>query len=293
MRASFRARIILGTATAVVLLGVIGGLIHRTTTRLIEDNRWVAHTYNSLMAAERVRSAINEAEMAQRGYLITRQEEFLKASHEAMDQVDRRLRHLLLLTADNDAQQRRLASLRSKIDAKSVLMNRAIALRTRGGSRTASREAVGGEGRLLMDEIRRLLEDIDGEERRILDRRAGESRASTRYALWAFATLFLMILALFGSIFLLVRRDMTRRSSEEVAIREVRERFELAVRGSRDGIWDWNLLTNVVYFSPRWKRMLGYEDDELRGDFEEWLSRLHPDDRDPVLATIADYHAGN
>src|SRR3954452_14588220 len=110
------------------------------------------------MAVERVRSAIGEAETAQRGYIITRQEVFLEASHEAMNQVDRRLRHLLLLTADNPVQQRRLASLRAKIDVTSVLMNKAIALRTRGGSRTELREMGGGEGRGTMDEIRRLLE---------------------------------------------------------------------------------------------------------------------------------------
>ncbi|HEX5329766.1 PAS domain-containing sensor histidine kinase [Sulfuricurvum sp.] len=57
-----------------------------------------------------------------------------------------------------------------------------------------------------------------------------------------------------------------------------RERFDLAISGSRDGLWDWNLITNEIYFSPRWKTMLGYRDEELPNRLETWSSLVHPDD---------------
>jgi PAS domain S-box-containing protein len=63
-----------------------------------------------------------------------------------------------------------------------------------------------------------------------------------------------------------------------------RERFELAVRGSQDGLWDWDLRTGDVYYSPRWKSILGYEDHEIANRIEEWEQRLHPDEREAVLA---------
>jgi PAS domain S-box-containing protein len=62
------------------------------------------------------------------------------------------------------------------------------------------------------------------------------------------------------------------------------ERLQLAMQGANDGLWDWNLVTNEVYFSPRYKEMLGYADHELPNQLSVWLDRLHPDDRQAALA---------
>jgi PAS domain S-box-containing protein len=81
-----------------------------------------------------------------------------------------------------------------------------------------------------------------------------------------------------------VFRDITERKRAEEEILHSRERFELAVRGSQDGLWDWDLRTGDVYYSPRWKSILGYEDHEIAHRIEEWEQRLHPDERERVLA---------
>jgi PAS domain S-box-containing protein len=79
--------------------------------------------------------------------------------------------------------------------------------------------------------------------------------------------------------------------AEEESLRS-RERFELAVRGAGDGVWDWDLTTNEVYFSPRWKEMIGYEDWEIGNTFNEWAARLHPDDADRAIAHVNAYLEG-
>jgi len=66
----------------------------------------------------------------------------------------------------------------------------------------------------------------------------------------------------------------------------LQKRFELAINSTRDGLWDWNLTTNEVYFSPQWKKMLGYEDNELENIFPTWKDRVHDEDRAQTLFDI-------
>jgi PAS domain S-box-containing protein len=83
-------------------------------------------------------------------------------------------------------------------------------------------------------------------------------------------------------------RDISARLEVAEALRESEERFELAVRGTDAGIWDWDLKSNEVFFSPRWKGMLGYAPEEMGNDIAEWETRLHPEDRDRALASLRD-----
>ena len=75
----------------------------------------------------------------------------------------------------------------------------------------------------------------------------------------------------------------------ESALRESEERYALAARGSNDGLWDWSLKTKEIYFSPRWKSMLGYFVEEIGNGLEEWFQRLHPQDI-KQLKTALDAH---
>lgn len=70
------------------------------------------------------------------------------------------------------------------------------------------------------------------------------------------------------------------------------ERLSLVMRATNDGIWDWDLETNEVYYSPRWKSMLGYDADELPNRFETWRKRVHPEDIEISLRAIQAYLSG-
>ncbi len=83
--------------------------------------------------------------------------------------------------------------------------------------------------------------------------------------------------------------DITKSKQTEEELRLNREKFELAVRGSQDGIWDWNLRDNSLYISPRWKQQLGYQDDELANEFKSFEQLLHPDHKPDVMNYIDSY----
>ena len=85
------------------------------------------------------------------------------------------------------------------------------------------------------------------------------------------------------------RKEIAERVRAEAALRESDERYSLAVKGTNDGIWDWKLATHQVHYSPRWKSMLGYQDEEIGSSPKEWLDRVHPEDRKHLKGAIAAY----
>ena len=84
--------------------------------------------------------------------------------------------------------------------------------------------------------------------------------------------------------------EMERRHAEQV-LQESEDRWQLALRGSDAGIWDWNPRTNAVFFSTRWKTMLGFSEEEIGNTLSEWSDRVHPEDLPRVTQALEDHFA--
>ncbi|MBI1353206.1 MAG: EAL domain-containing protein [Acidobacteria bacterium] len=87
-------------------------------------------------------------------------------------------------------------------------------------------------------------------------------------------------------------RDVSARREAQEKLEESEQRYALAARGANDGLWDWNLKTNSVYFSARWRSMIGIEDGPFSVSPDEWLGRVHSEDVVTLRKRLADHLEG-
>lgn len=83
-----------------------------------------------------------------------------------------------------------------------------------------------------------------------------------------------------------LQQEISERQQADAALKESQERYQLAVQGSGDVLWDWNLLNQTFYLSPRFGQLLGYEPHELDCTLETWKAHVHPDDQDQVSLAL-------
>lgn len=81
-------------------------------------------------------------------------------------------------------------------------------------------------------------------------------------------------------------QDITDRIKIQNELVESEKRWKYALEGSTDGVWDWDLQTNKVFYSTQWKAMLGYEEHEISDSLDEWSNRVHPDDLENTISEV-------
>ena len=93
--------------------------------------------------------------------------------------------------------------------------------------------------------------------------------------------------------FILLARDITDRKNVQVALSESESRWRFAIEGTGDSLWDWDLAGERVFYSERWKQMLGYSSDEIGNDPQELERHIHHDDKERVLTEMKAHVDGN
>lgn len=89
------------------------------------------------------------------------------------------------------------------------------------------------------------------------------------------------------------KMEITERKKVEQALRISKDRYELAMRGANDGLWDWELQNDEVYYSQRWKGMLGYADRDISSSSDEWIKRIHPEDVEKLKLDLTAHFKGS
>jgi CHASE3 domain sensor protein len=163
-----REKIALAFALVLAVFVTISFVSYHNTTRMIQNYRLVSHTQDVLVALDDAQSAIVDAETGQRGYILTGEESFLEPYTKAISEIDSDLENLQRLTADNPNQQRRIALLKPLASAKLENLDQTITVRRDSGFEAAQEIISTGYGKRMMDDIRKITAEMEGEERRLL-----------------------------------------------------------------------------------------------------------------------------
>lgn len=198
---TFGRKLALGFTLSFVLLLAIGSVAYRGTTSLARTSYLVEHTRGVLEHITDVMSAMRDAETGQRGFVITGDEAYLEPYQKGIVDVDRAMQQLRELTSDNPNQQRRLDEAGEIVAAKLAELKRTVEVRKAAGFDETLQLVRSGRGKSSMDDLRRVLREMEREERDLLKRRADEVESTvstTRLGIAVGTLLSLLIVSATG-----------------------------------------------------------------------------------------------
>jgi PAS domain S-box-containing protein len=250
----------------------------------------VGKTHEVLSEAEQLSKLTEGMLAAQRGYLLTGNEEFLQEYENKKVGVSDHIASLYALTSPQPAQQSRVQEIREYFTEFSTeLEKRATRVSPQASaSRLEGVEYIDG----LRDNISRLNNIILETEYERLEGRVnnlGQQRDEYFQILLTSVAAGTLLLVLFNGFLL---HAQSKRSKAEKSLKSSEERFMLAVDGTQDGVFDWDLETGSVFYSKPFFRMLGYESRSTVGKPDDFKDLVHPDDIDRIWKHVENYLDG-
>jgi len=182
MKWNVGTKIATGFGLALVIFVIVGVVSYRGTTRLIEAYDWRKHTYAVLAQLEGTLSFLKDAETGQRGYVITGEESYLEPYQTALGKIDENVQAVRKLTEDNPSQQRRLDALEPLMKNKLAELKETIDLRRTKGFEATNQHIKIGAGKTLMDDIRKVVGQMESEEEALLRQREDQAKNDARNA---------------------------------------------------------------------------------------------------------------
>jgi PAS domain S-box-containing protein len=266
-------RVAQGFLLTAVVLAVLGVFSFTSTERLIDTARLLSHTTRVINNAEQVIKAIVDIETGQRGYVITGKEEFLEPYHESAKTVDFYVNKLDSLTEGSKSQQLKIDQLRSLSHRQLAWTTQVIHAR-KEKFENAQKMVLAGEGKRLTDAIRKIIKNIQDEERQNFARGNTISRASLQQFQYSFVGLAVFIFFLITCLFFIINKSIKARKDVEedlsTSVLEARDLYDNAPCGYFS-VNESILITDVNQTLLRW---LGFSKEELVGKvkFEELLT---------------------
>lgn len=276
---------------ALIAIAVIAVLSMRATERLTSDTRETSRTLEVIASVERVLGLLTDAETGQRGYLLTMEERYLEPWERALRLLDEELERLRTLTREDFSQQRRLHAIEQLTREKLAELRQTIELQQQGAREKALAIVASGQGKALMDSLRRELAALNEQQEQLLrstiavtDRTSRQTAAVT---LGGSALLGLLTLVAAASAARDLRRTHEAARAQLAAQQEAHraaERYQLVVEGVRDyAIFLLDAEGRIASWNTGAERMTQWSEQEILG---RPVSALYPPDKRPTMEEI-------
>lgn len=251
----------------------------------------IEHTYTVILEGEKLSSLIEGSLSSQRGYLLSGNDDMLEIYNEYKANISETLADLSALTKDNPAQQSRLSEIRNYFTTFTTKLEERAA---RYEAPVIDRMVISEIEQIdtLRKDMLRLNNVVLKEEYSLLNKRLNAVEQKKSFYLTSLIiglAVGTVMLLLFNAFLLNAQR---RRTRVEASLKQTEDRFAIAIEGTQDGIFDWDLQTQKVFYSRRFFEILGYEKNSQIGTPDDMHSLIHDEDRQRVEDVLQQYFAG-
>ncbi|MEH2405345.1 response regulator [Nostoc sp.] len=290
-RKQFFKRVAGGFALASAILVLIGVISYQNTRVLIDTKNQAQKTQEKINKLEELLSDMKDAETGQRGYILTGQESYLEPYQAVVGNIDQKIAELKDLIVDQPSQQQQFATLESLIAAKLAILKKTIYLRRNQGFDAALQLIQTNRGKYLMDNIRKVIHEIENQDKRLLQQQSQAAKASANKTLLTLAIAIFLSFIILGIVYYLISREVKERKLTEETLNQERNFISAVLDTASALVIVIDTQGQIVRFNQACEQITGYSFDEVRGR-HFWNLFLLPEQVEEVKAVFEQLRSG-
>lgn len=290
-RKQFFKRVAAGFGLASAILVLIGVISYQNTCVLIDTKNQVQKTQEKINKLEELLSDMKDAETGQRGYILTGQESYLEPYQAVVGNIDQKIAELKDLIADKPSQQKQFATLESLIAAKLAILKQTIYLRQNQGFDAALQIIQTNQGKYLMDNIRKVIHEIENQDKRLLQQQSQAAKASANKTLLTLAIAICLDFIILAILYYFISREVRERKLTEETLNQERNFISAVLDTASALVIVIDTEGQIVRFNQACEQTTGYSFDEVRGR-HFWNLFLLPEQVEQVKAIFEQLRAG-